>query len=118
MELVCYNVSLGQIDKVIRTVLKKLVGRDVEKLPSQALKSRIALEARHIADFQVATTLLQEADPNKLVGNCLQGDETTKFHKHYQGFQATVAEGQNLSLGLLHMGGATKKTWLKHSPVS
>lgn len=107
MELVSCNVSLSQIDNVIRTVLQKLAGKDVEKLPSQALKSRIALEARHIVDYQVATAVLQDADPHKLVGNCLHGDGTTKFHKHYQGFQVTTAEGQTLSLGMLQMGGAT-----------
>ena len=107
MQLVSYNVSLKQIDYVIKTVLKILAGKNVDRLPSQALKSRIGLEARHIADAQVANAMLQNADMSSIVGNCLHGDGTTKFHKHYQGFQVTTTEGQTLSLGMLEMGGAT-----------
>ena len=95
MELaVSCNVSLAQIDYVIRTVLRNLAGKNVDKLPSKALKSRIILEARHIADFEVATAALKNDDTSKLVGNCLHGDCTTKFHKHYQGFQITTAKGK------------------------
>ena len=107
MQLVSYNVSLKQIDYVIKTVLKILAGKNVDRLPSQALKSRIGLEARHIADAQVANAMLQNADMSSIVGNCLHGDGTTKFHKHYQGFQVTTTEGQTLSLGMLEMGRAT-----------
>ena len=101
------NVSLNQIDNVIRIVLKKLAGKHIGALPSKSPKSRIILEARHVADYQVATALLQDRDTSTLVGNTLHGDGTTKFHKHYQGFQVTTAGGEALSIGMLQMGGAS-----------
>ena len=101
------NVSLSQIDNVIRIVLKKLAGKHIGALPSKSPKSRIILEARHVADYQVATALLQDRDTSTLVGNTLHGDGTAMFHKHCQGFQVTTAGGEALSIGMLQMGGAS-----------
>ena len=108
-----YNATcqLQRVSKTNRSCdqdrFETLAGKNVDRLPSQALKSRIALKARHIADAQVVNAMLQNADMSSIVGNCLHGDGTSKFHKHYQGFQVTTTEGQTLSLGMLEMGGAT-----------
>ena len=42
MDLISYNVSLKQIDQVIRTVLKKFTNKDVLLLPSMGTKSRLS----------------------------------------------------------------------------
>ena len=31
--------------------------------------------------------MLEEADPSRVIGNTLQGDGTTKYHRHYQDFE-------------------------------
>ena len=53
MDLISYNVALRQIDNVIWTVLRKFTNKEVSSLPSLGLKSRLSLEARNIADYQV-----------------------------------------------------------------
>ena len=73
MDLISFNVSPRQID-VIRTVLRKFANKDVFSLPSMGLKSRLALEGRHIADYQVGLNMLKGGDQAKLVGNCLHAD--------------------------------------------
>ena len=70
-------MCLSQIDNVIRTVLRNLAGKSTDKLSSKALKSRIIFKARHVADFQVATAVLEKANTSKLVGNCLQQNFTS-----------------------------------------
>ena len=113
MDLISYNVSLKQIDQVMRTVLKKFTNKDVLLLPSMGTKSRLSLEARHISDVQVAQAVLRGADTSDLIGNCLHGDGTTKFAKHYQSFQVTTDEGESMSFGLVKIGGKQQRTlWM------
>ena len=46
MDLLLVDVSMSQVNNIIKTVLKKLANKNVSKLPSIGLKSRLLLEAR------------------------------------------------------------------------
>ena len=77
MELLASNVSLSKVDEVIRTVLQNIAGKEVTRLPSMGTKSRILVEARHLADVEVATAI-SACRPEDAVGNCIHGDSTHK----------------------------------------
>ena len=40
-----------------------------------------------------------------LLGNCLHGDGTSKYSRHYQHFQVTTSSGRTLSFGLAEIAG-------------
>ncbi|XP_033124472.1 uncharacterized protein ZK1098.6-like, partial [Anneissia japonica] len=80
MELLACNVSMAKVSKVIRIVLQKLTNRSIARLPSVATISQIAVEARHLADIEVAQSMHCN-NPSSSLGNCLHGDGTTKYHK-------------------------------------
>ena len=44
-----------------------------------------------------------------MTGNCLHSDATSKFHKHYQGFQIYSTSGKFYSAGKAEMGDASAK---------
>lgn len=111
MELLSMNVSMRKIDGVIRTVLNKLVGKDVQQLPSSWLKSQLLVEARGLADIQLAEALLREQVTADM-GHCLHGDGTSKFHRHYQDFEVTLTNGKTMTLGLVDQArGDTETTF-------
>ena len=104
MDLLAMNVSMSKVNEVIRTVLKKLTGKSLSRLPSKAVHSRLLVEAKHLADVQLGRAMLEEADPSQVVGNTLHGDGTTKYHRHYQDFEITTPSCQTYSMGLLELG--------------
>ena len=104
MDLLAMNVSMSKVNEVIRTVLKKLTGKSLSRLPSKAVHSRLLVEAKHLADVQLGRAMLEEADPSQVVGNTLHGDGTTKYHRHYQDFEITTPPCQTYSMGLLELG--------------
>ena len=81
MDLLAMNVSMGKVNEVIRTVLKKLTWKRLSRLPSKAVHSRIFVEAKHLADVQLGRAMLEEADPSQVVGNTLHRDGTTTFNE-------------------------------------
>ncbi|ELU11260.1 hypothetical protein CAPTEDRAFT_211094 [Capitella teleta] len=86
------NVSLKKIPVVIKFVLSNLVGKVLERLPSPGLlRCRIMLEARFIANKQIAEELAEGFDPASNCGHTTHDDATTKFHKHYERIQALDA---------------------------
>lgn len=112
MELLSLNVSMNKVNDVIRTVIQKLTKKSVGRLPSNAVKSRLLLEARHLAHVQVAEAML-EGGVDGLKGNCLHGDDTSKYHRHYQNCQITLASGQTISLGLKELAGGDTAAIMK-----
>ena len=104
MELLAQNVSMNKVNSVIRTVLKNLAGKVVSRLPSAGTRSRIALEANHLASIEVAMAM-KSAKPEDAVGNCIHGDGTTKHHRKYQNWQVTLPDGTSRSIGMMEMGG-------------
>ena len=97
MRLQSLNVGRRNIEKVIRTVLTKLAGVDIDRLPSEALTSRLFCEAKILADIQAANALLADG-PN----NTIHYDETTKFGDRSGSVQATTSSGTYV-LGLFEM---------------
>ena len=53
------------------------------------------------------------ADVQNLVGNTLSSDGTTKHHRLYEGFQATLPGGRSISLGLKETGSGDSATLLQ-----
>ena len=102
MRLSC-NVSINQVDKVIKAVLKKLFNMDVDRLPSSGSKYRLMKVALILAQMQVAESMVKGDPQNQ--GNCLHGYGKSKYHKHYQRFQLTTSTGKTLSFGLSEMAG-------------
>ena len=103
MDLLAMNVSMSKVNEVIRTVLQKLAGKSISRLPSKAVHSRLLVEAKHLADVQLGRAMLEEADPSQVIGNTLHGDGTTKY-RHYQDFEVTTPSCQTYSMGLLELG--------------
>ena len=76
------NVSMNKVNEVIKLILKKLAGKDIECLPSNAVKARLLIEARHLAHAHVSEQMQSGGES----GNCLHRDGTTKYYLHYQTF--------------------------------
>ena len=76
MELLALNVSMNKVNDVIRTVVKKLTNKAIGRLPANAVKSRILVEARHLAQVHVAEAMLDGGVSGEN-GNCLHGDGTS-----------------------------------------
>ena len=104
MELLSMDVSMNQVNNVIKIVLKKLANKNVGRLPSMGLKSRLLLEARWLSKSQAGMAMETE-DISPYEGNCLHGDGTSKYHKKYQNFQITTKSGRSYTFGLTEMAG-------------
>ena len=112
MDLLSMDVSMNQVNNVIKTVLKKLANKSVSRLPSMGLKSRLLLEARWLAKCQVAAAM--ETDTiNPDEGNCLHGDGTTKYHRKYQNFQISTKSGRSYTIGMTEMAGGDTAATMK-----
>lgn len=88
-----FGVSLNKVNGVIQTVVQKITGKTLSRLPSAGVRSRLLVEAKRVAQCQVATAMLDNGLSSELqYGNCLHQDGTSKFHRHFQSFQVTTAE--------------------------
>lgn len=103
------NVSMNRV-AVVRLVIRKLTGREIERLPINAVKTRLLVEGRHIAHEQVKEATLSD-DTEK--GNCHYGNGTTKHHRHFRSFQITTSSGNTFSFGLQEMAGQDAGTLFK-----
>jgi len=72
------------VNKVIETVMDKLVGKLPTRLRSRGCLSRILIEAKSVAAQQVAQSMLDGGVVQNIIGNCLHMDATTKYHHHYR----------------------------------
>ena len=101
------NVSVRKLPGVINTVLHKLAGCSVTRLPSAGFLSNLYAESKIIASKQVAEAMLSGLDLSDHLGNTLHQDATSKFHEHYEGLQVTLKDGSNLSMGLKKVAGGS-----------
>ena len=92
------GVSQTKVNDVLKTVLFNLTGKTLSRLPSTGVRSRLMLEAKRVAQRQVADAMLQTQD--QFSGNTFHQDGTSKFHRHFQPFQVTTGGGVTLSAGL------------------
>ena len=53
MELLSLNVSMSDVNQVIRSTLKKMANIEVGRLPVKATTSKLITEARVLADVEV-----------------------------------------------------------------
>ena len=104
LELLAMNVAMNKVNDVIPTVFKKLAEKNISRLPSKAVHSRLLVEVKHIADVQLGRAMLEEADQSHVVGNTLHGDGATKYHHHYQDFEITTPSSRTYAMGLLELG--------------
>ena len=58
---------MSKVNEVICTVLQKLAGKSISRLPSKAVHSRLLVEAKHLADVQLGRAMLEEADPSQVM---------------------------------------------------
>ena len=77
--------------------LNELTKKDIERLPSAGVKARLMQEALFLGQIQVAEAMLEDVSGDS--GNCLHGDGTSKYHRHFQNFQITTTNGRQLSFG-------------------
>ena len=102
MKLLSLNVGVNKVDDVIKVVLRKLAKKEVTRLPSTGTKCRLMQEALLVAQLQVAEAM---TEGEHLLGNCLHGDGTSKYSRHYQNFQVTTSSGRTLSFGFAEIAG-------------
>ena len=102
MKLLNLNIGRNNVESVIRTVLQKLANLDIGRLPSRALTSRLFVEAKCLADIQVASKMLEDQNAT------LHYDETTKFGDRYGSLQVTTASGSYVC-GLFDMDSGTSE---------
>lgn len=107
-----HNVSLHKVNDVVRVLLQKPTGKLPDCLPSMGVLSRLLVEAKVIAQKQIADEMMKGARPEAGIGNTLHYDATTKFHKHYQSFQVTTVGGKTLSIGMEEVGAGNAEAQL------
>ena len=78
-----------------------------------AVKSRLLVEAKSVAQQHIVEAILNDSDPASFIGNTLHSDATSKFFKHYQSFQVTLPDGKVMSIGLSEVGSGDANTLMK-----
>ena len=101
------NVSMTKVNQVISTVINNLTTQQIGQLPSKGILSKLLVEAKSVASHQVGESMLENTNPEELVGNVLHSDATTKHHKHYESFQVTLPSGKTMSIGLSETAGGS-----------
>lgn len=102
------GVSQKKLNNVLKVVVEKVARKTLSRLPSKGVNSRLLLEAkRGVAHCLVAASLLEEKN------NTLQQDGTSKFHRHFQGFQFTTHDGTQLSSGISEVASGSAESLLE-----
>ena len=103
-DLIAHNVSINKIPDVIKTVIGGLTNCNAEKMrtPSTGTRKTMMEEALIVAHQHVAESMLKDG-VDGILGNCLHGDGTSKYSRHYQNFQVPTQSGESLSFGLLEV---------------
>ena len=96
MELLSYNVSVKNVEPVIRSALQHIAKLEVDHLPKQATLVEIMAEMKGLACQQLAEQLTATENLT------LHSDGTSKFGQHYGGFQVSSSDS-TYSLGLSEM---------------
>ena len=99
-DLLCWGVGVENVGNVIKTVIEKLTGLDCGRLPKATFARYMYLEARRLAQIQVAEKLL---DGWELGNRTLHSDGTSKHGYHYATFDVTLDDGNVMVAGLRDM---------------
>ncbi|VDI17302.1 Hypothetical predicted protein [Mytilus galloprovincialis] len=104
--LLSMNVGVKNIENVIKTVLEKLGGLKVERLPKKTFAEYMMVEAKALAQIQAAEAML---DSNF---NTLHTDGTKRMGREFGGLQVGTNSGQ-LSLGISELVSGNTESFLK-----
>jgi hypothetical protein len=104
------DVAAGKVGQVIRTVTTQLMGKPVEikDLPSKTTALRYA-------DMGLALTKLQIVEELTSQPFDLHTDGTTRDHRKFVGYQATLGDQRQLSMGFVPVDredSDTKPLWV------
>ena len=91
-------MGVRNVTPIIRCVLKCLVHKYVDCLPSYSLTCQMILESLTVAQAQLVDELTHESG-----STMLQTDETTKFGEHFSTFDIRTEETITYSLGIRHV---------------
>ena len=106
-DILMMGVSTRNVERVIRLVLEKVAGIKVDRLPSECFARYMLVEARGLAQYQIAF---------ELVDNCsdmtLHSDGTSKKGRSYLTFDGKTNDGRLYVLGLREVGAADAQSQL------
>ncbi|CAC5395362.1 unnamed protein product [Mytilus coruscus] len=94
--LLSMNVGVCNVEKIIRTVLEKMGGLKVERLPKKTFAETMLIEAKIIAQLQATEAMLSSKN------NTLHTDGTKRDGREFGGLQIGTDSGQ-YSIGLVEM---------------
>ena len=98
----CWGVGVNNVQKVVRTVLENLGGLECGRLPKATFSRYMYLEARRLAQIQVAEEILDGWDSEN---RTLYSDGTSKYGYNYTTFDVTAKDGKVLVAGLRDVSG-------------
>ncbi|XP_071810818.1 uncharacterized protein [Apostichopus japonicus] len=104
--LMCLNVGSNNCEDIVRTVLKGIVGLDVERLPKATFAKEMVFEARAMAQLQFCDAVLEDDNLT------LHSDGSTKFGHHYGSYDVSFGEGKVFTLGVRETADGTAVTTL------
>ena len=104
----------NNVEKIVREVLEKIAGLEVDRLPKATFAKYMYWEARGLAQIQLAQELLSSNEQEKVDENLtLHSDGTTKYGYFYGTFDVTTAAGESRILGLREMHEGSASTQLE-----
>ena len=105
-ELLSLNVGVRNVAPIIRCVLRCLMHKSVDRLPSYGLTCQMILESLTVAQAQLADELSQASG-----FTTLQTDGTTKFGEHFSTYDIRTEKAVTYTLGIRHVfSGSAKNT--------
>ena len=109
-EFLSLNVGVRNVGPIICCVLKCLVHKSVDYLPSYGLTCQMTLESLTVVQAQLADEL------SHISGfTMLQTDGTTKFGEHFSTFDIRTEEAITYILGIRHVfSGSAKSSYIRN----
>ena len=105
MELLSMNVSINNVNSVIKAVLR-LTESECERLPKRTMITELTVEGHTLAQAQLAEALCNTENAT------LHSDGTSKFGHKYSGYQISTSTGDSYTLGLREMCTGSAQTTL------
>ena len=103
------GVSANKVEEVVNTVLTKIAGIQVDRLPKSTYAKDMGIEVRSMAQYHVASELSAEFECQNMT---LHSDGTTKFGHSYTTFDVQKSDGKLLVVGMREVGAADTHTQL------
>ena len=104
-EIMSMGVGAKNVERIVRCVLNKIAGVNVDRLPKETCAQRILYECRGMAWVQLSEVLMNE-------NLTLHSDGTTKLHHHYGTYDVATGEKDVYVVGMREMSGGDASTVL------